>query len=120
MIRCAREGCKRTAPRPYVNLSSANADATVMSRGTGLRAIAVVIGAALLMMASACSVADRDLVRELRQKGHDEGLGLIRVLNFRSDEITLEPMNRQQRDPFSWWYLMTNVSSPDGSSIIGI
>jgi hypothetical protein len=25
----------------------------------------------------------------------------IRVLNFRSDEITFEPMNRQQRDPFS-------------------
>lgn len=94
--------------------------AMVMSRRTGLRAIAVVIGAALLMMASACSVADRDLVLELRQKGHDHGLGLIRVLNFISDEITFEPMNRQQRDPFSWWYLMTNVSSPDGSAVIAI
>jgi WD40 repeat protein len=94
--------------------------ATVMSRGTWVRAIAVVIGAALLMMVSACSVADRNLVRELRHKGREHGLGLIRVLNFRSDEITFEPMNRQQRDPFSWWYLMTHVSSPDGSAVIAI
>jgi hypothetical protein len=90
-----------------------------MSRGTGLRAIAVVIGAALLMMASACSVADRGLVRELRKKGHDEGLGLIRVLNFISDEITFEPMKRQQRDPFSRWDLHGTRASPKGTSLLG-
>jgi len=85
-----------------------------------LTGIATLIGTALIAITSSCTGADHSLVQELRRKAETEGLGLIRVLNFRSDEITFEPMKRQQRDPFSWWYLMTNVSSPEGSSIIGI
>ena len=39
-----------------------------------------------IMCSSACTAGDADLGRELRQKGREQGLGLIRVLNFRSDE----------------------------------
>jgi len=81
---------------------------------------ALVVGLSLILLASSCSAGDHDLVRELRQKGHDQGLGLIRVLNFVSDEVTFDPPRRFQRDPFSWWSFYNNTTSPDGRSIIGV
>ena len=81
---------------------------------------ALAAGLSLMLLASSCRAADSSLVRELRRKGRDQGLGLIRVLNFISDEITFDPEERRQKDPFSWWYLMNITSSPDGTSLIGI
>jgi hypothetical protein len=91
-----------------------------MSPGTGLKGIATLIGTALVAITSSCTAADPSLVQELRHKAQTEGLGLIRVLNFRSDEITFEPMNRTQRDPFSWWSFYNNTMSPDGTSVLGV
>src|SRR2546428_8434232 len=72
-----------------------------------------------LALRQSCAGAHLELELELTAKGRSEGWGLVRVLNFRIDEITFSPKNREQRESFSKYYLNVNRTAPDGRTIIG-
>src|SRR4051812_13803041 len=72
-----------------------------------------------LALWQSCAGGQPELELELKEKARAEGLGLVRILNFRIDEITFDPINREQRESFSKYYFNQSRSSPDGRTIVG-
>ena len=92
--------------------------ATKLSRSTFTRIPTTMTLIAIVWLTSCAG--ETDLTRELRRKGRDQGLGLVSVVNQRSDQINFDSMARTSpREKFSSYDFHGASWSADGRKLLG-